>query len=245
MVYNLLSQLKSKQISNYEIIIVTPDTKLIANMKETLSITCSSVTNSYHLDKLIYVNSFLSHYIDKIKKKISTTTTTSSIVKVVNDMKNLHYKFDFIEYNGGLSMNPNSNVRHLIGLNDLLHENGVIGITYFTKNKHVDNIKKLLLSQNNTYFLPFSLERNRFIQQYLIDNNMNSFINDHELIASLGGERHAYERNYIPHKVMDLEQTVEWKTFTQIEVTAMIESAGNEYSIYTYIYSYYIYYYLI
>ena len=34
MIYNLLSQFESKNIKNFEIVIVTPDTKLIANMKE-------------------------------------------------------------------------------------------------------------------------------------------------------------------------------------------------------------------
>lgn len=78
------------------------------------------------------------------------TYVQTSLSKIANDKKKKKKTskddsplFDFIEYNGGISLDPlyQSNLR---GLGQLLEEEGAIGVTYFTRNVHREAIKTMV-----------------------------------------------------------------------------------------------------
>jgi len=212
MVFNLIGSLEKEDIVSYEIVVVTPDAALIQYMKDTLDTICVEETEVTS-QQVKYVSMFLKPYLESLSLKRGQHPPVSSA-------------FDYIEYNGGLSMDADGSRSHLLRLGQILHDDGVIGMTYFSTNKHVDAVKSLLRGQNKLFFFPFSLERNRLIQQYLVDRKLEAYKKDWELIALMGGERNAFRRSHIPHKLLELEAPVNWTTYSQSDVVRIVAELG-------------------
>lgn len=77
---------------------------------------------------------------------------------------------------------------HLTSFQKMLKSDGVIGLTYFTKNIHQMKIKRLLDNRNESFHYPFSYESRRFVSQYLDDNGFQGFKKDYDLHHFLAGD---------------------------------------------------------
>ena len=211
MVFNLIGSLEKEDILSYEIVVVSPDATLIQFMKDTLQMTCAGeLEEEVSSQQVQYVQMLLMPFLGS-RKRMQTPAPPA---------------FDYIEYNGGMSMDAAGCRSHLLGLRQILHDDGVIGMTYFSSNSHVDAVRALLRGQNKLFFFPFSLERNRLIQQYLVDHKLEKHKKDWELVALMGGERHAFRRSYVPHSLLELEAAVNWTTYSQSEVVRIVGEQG-------------------
>lgn len=162
-IYNLIGFRSRHQIiKSMEIVIITNDdrsTKILETIKQ-----CG-----YSTKEIKVINKTLDEYL-----KMFSTSPPSQL-------------FDYIEYFGGLSKTPNYKA-HLNGFQKLLNSDGVIGLTYFTKNIHQMKIKRLLENSNSSFHYPFSYESQRLVAQYLEDNGFNLFTKDSDLHNFLGGD---------------------------------------------------------
>ena len=222
MVFNLIGSLEKEDILSYEVVVVTPDAALIEFMKHTLEQTCAEETEEVAVQHVRYVPMLLKPFLESLKRQ----QEEKGEEKGGQQQTSAPLDFDYIEYNGGMSMDAAGCRSHLLGLGQILHDDGVIGMTYFSTNSHVDAVRSLLRGQNKLFFFPFSLERNRLIQQYLVDRKLEAHKKDWELVALMGGERHAFRRSYVPHTLLELEAPVNWTTYSQSEVVRIVGEQG-------------------
>jgi len=159
-IYNLIGFKRRYQIiKSMEIVIITNDDRS-TNILETI-IRCG-----YSTKEIKIINKSLDDYLKN--------TNPSQL-------------FDYIEYFGGISKSTNYK-SHLHSFQKLLNTNGVIGLTYFTKNIHQMKIKTLLESSNSSFHYPFSYESQRLVVQYLEDNGLRLFTKDSDLHNFLAGD---------------------------------------------------------
>lgn len=93
-------------------------------------------------------------------------------------------KFDYIEYNGGMSRSA-SYLKDLGSLEGILATDGVIGVTALAANKHVRDIQALLQSRNTSVHKPFSEEAARLVRQYFKTNGLNIRASDDDELTFL------------------------------------------------------------
>ncbi len=62
---------------------------------------------------------------------------------------------------------------------------GVIGVTYFTKNKHVSHIQHLLRTRNQSAHLSFSAESRYALEGYLDLHGLGALNKDSDLMTML------------------------------------------------------------
>jgi hypothetical protein len=139
---------------------------------------------------------------------------------VVNTFSRSRF-FDFIEYNGGISIDSKYK-HHLELFHKVLTPTGVIGLTYFTKNIHEKSIKSQVNSRNLTHFIPFSIEKKRFILQYLRFHNLDFVLDDKQLLIFLGTE--PLERQIPPKSASEVISSVNWVAFRKDEVSEVLSS---------------------
>ena len=121
--------------------------------------------------------------------------------------------FDYIEYNGGLSMSPNpqEDLRHF---KDLLTRDGIIGATYFAKTIHQAALDDMVKEYNATSNAAFSSNPSNLIKGYLLHNGLGHFAKDRSLIDFFtpqkgDGERETRKRAiYSKSQAIDLVKKV-------------------------------------
>lgn len=202
MVESVLGYFHRAQFPHYRISIVLNSPQSILTVQESIQY-CGKLSGiagiSNHIE---YIESdltdFLKGLIDQNKNSI-----------------NGKHEFDYIEFNGGLSKSPDYS-KQLQYFQELLSKDGVLGLTYFTKNKHEIAIRNQLRLSNPSAFKPFSYEAKRFIQVYLETHGMDFLTKDEELIMFLGGE--PAQRKYPASSVTDLVPPHNWTSFSREEV---------------------------
>jgi hypothetical protein len=203
MLFNLLGQLQRQPVQDFEVAVVTPDEELVQYI-ETLVAACHAALLPATAAKIRYHN--------------------ASLLVFAADPKMNTGKFDYIEYNGGLSKaeDPATELRVLYAL--LHDEGGAVGLTYFTRNHHAERIHRLVDERNATAMIPFSMEATRLVNAYLSQHKLSAFKNDKELIVHLGGE-------WVPHanilyKPSQTHPRKRWTMYSRAEAVKLVEDAG-------------------
>lgn len=166
MVMSLIGAIERLQFKYYEVTVVAASERKLFEVKEMIA-GCSSVAGLRPNIKVTYVNESLETYLDS--------------------RANMHHRFDFIEYNGGMSFSPNYSF-HLSKLKGVLTEKGVIGVTYFTDNRHVRQVRELIRQRNVSAHVPFSVDPLNIIKSYLEMNDLSFLSEDQDIITVMGGE---------------------------------------------------------
>eukprot|EP01035_Chromulina_nebulosa_P025391 gene25391-33141_t len=165
MVYSFIGNMENLGFKNYEITIVTPSEGLKNQIAESIR----SCTRYYQFKSIAKIN-YMIQSLEDFGSKLSNSK-----------------RFDYIEYNGGLSKSV-SYAQHLRIMKSMLTSKGVMGVTYFTDNKHVHATRHLLSNRNHSAHLPFSVDPAYLLEGYLDLNGLSGFKNDLELLTLLGGE---------------------------------------------------------
>lgn len=210
MIYNLLGVFQREKFGFYEIIIVSEDIEKINLIKENINYCGQKLEIKF--GKVVYKTLSLKDYLNTTVKSLKTKGVKTQL-------------FDYIEYNGGISISDQYSTQ-LSNFNLLLKpKKGVIGLTYFSSNQHVKTIRTLLQQRNPNTFVPFSVEASRFIKTYLELHNLKSLSKDPQLIAFLGGE--AVETGFVAtDESILIDNRVNWRGWTQNEVLNMLEEVG-------------------
>jgi hypothetical protein len=195
-VYNLLGQFQRAGYENFEIDVVTSDNSKILEMKADFQL-CQSVVQ-FQTEQLRFESVSIDSFFD---------------LENVED-------YDYIEYNGGVSIDPNFS-NHLRLFRDHLSEDGVIGLTYFSNNSHVRELKGQIDKMQVKQFIPFSLETKRLIKEYLEMNRLGLLANDEHLMYFLGAEPR--KRAYPPKSVEDLAPAVNWKAYKRQDIREILD----------------------
>ena len=120
---------------------------------------------------------------------------------------------------------------HLNGFQKILKSDGVIGLTYFTKNVHQMKLKRLLDNRNDSFHYPFSYESHRLVSQYLDDNGLHIFRKDRDLHMFLAGDIHGilqYNKIALNPNEKYSRKPTEGLVFTQREIIDIINKCNLE-----------------
>lgn len=144
-----------------EIVILTTDPAIVKQLKDDIS-SCSSLALSY----------------------ISIKNT--SINDYYKENKNAANSYDYIEYNGGINYNTDSNVMlHLSIFEKLLLHDGVLGLSFFLSNVHTKTLYTMIKSMTATNLFETSKARELMVKYYLESCNFHIYANDKELVSFL------------------------------------------------------------
>jgi len=115
--------------------------------------------------------------------------------------------FNYIEYYGGAG-DAATVAAHLAYLREMLCDTGVVGFSHFTKNVHVDNLRRMLENRNDRASTPFSQEGERLVQGYLTyTRDLAQWNRDQTLIRYLAAcHKDTAELFFSPPDVVDLVQ---------------------------------------
>ena len=209
MIYNLIGFFDRTGFTAYEIVVVSEE-KIISEIKTTLS-SCSINLKNRHVS-ITYSQTSLTDYLRTAltRKKFQTAAGMNSVL------------FDYIEYTYGMSIAEDYE-SELSSFKQLLQPEGVIGLTYFAKNHHVDNIRKATSNKNTSALIPFCMENSRFIKSYLDLNGMSFLTRDQALLWYLGAESAPH---YCPVLISQVAPSYEWTGFTQSEVLSALSGLG-------------------
>lgn len=200
MVENLIGFFQSERFSAFHITIVSDNSGVIDFVKSKFA-SCAA---------------FIS--IDNSKIEFVGT----SLVEFLRKAQIIRSKYDFIEYNGGLSIDENSS-ENLAGFRNILSPTGVIGVTYFSSNRHFDILKSHISLLNKTVLLPFSIESTRYVRQYLKLNKLDFMASDDQLLTFLGGE--PINRKYPNDKLGNVVPSVRWRGYTKNQISDILGDA--------------------
>ena len=120
---------------------------------------------------------------------------------------------------------------HLNGFQKILKPDGVLGLTYFTKNIHQMKIKRLIDNRNDSFHYPFSYESHRLVSQYLDDNGLHIFRKDRDLHMFLAGDIHGilqYNKIALNPNEKYSRKPTEGLVFTQNEIIDIINKCNLE-----------------
>jgi hypothetical protein len=146
---------------NIDILILTKDTTIVKQLKDTIAL-CSSSALAY------------------------TAIKVSSIIDYYNSNKNDVNTIDYIEYNGGISRNTNDDVTiHLSIFKKLLVSDGVIGISFFVTNVHSQALQSMIDNMASSNLFEASQARELLVKYYLESSNLFIYANDKELVSFL------------------------------------------------------------
>ena len=146
---------------NIDIVILTKDTTIVKQLKDTIAL-CSSSALAY------------------------TAIKVSSIIDYYNSNKNDVNTIDYIEYNGGISRNTNDDVTiHLSIFKKLLVSDGVIGISFFVTNVHSQALQSMIDNMASSNLFEASKARELLVKYYLESSNLFIYANDKELVSFL------------------------------------------------------------
>jgi len=192
MVQNLIGVFEMEKFSNYHITIVTDDETILDYLSLQFSV-CGS-----------YVRIDMSK-IEIFRMPLSQFLRDTS--------KTFQLNYDFVEYNGGMSIDSNCSF-HLDGLKALLAEKGIIGVTYFASNHHITTLKSHLEMLNQSVMFPFSSDARRYIKQYFSVHKLDFMGNDEQLLTFLSDHLVPNERS----------PTKKWKTFDRMNIVSLLKS---------------------
>jgi hypothetical protein len=200
MVEYLIGFFQSEKFSAFHITVVSNKSDAIEFLKSKLTACAAYI----HCDstKLDFINTSLDIFVKKAQI--------------------LGSKYDFIEYNGGLSIDENY-IENLAGFRDILSPIGVIGVTYFSSNRHIDIINTHLSMLNKTVFLPFSMESARYVRQYLKLHKLDFMSSDDQLMAFLGAE--PISRKYPNDKLVNVIPSVRWRSYMKDDIIHVLEDS--------------------
>ena len=205
MVANLIGQIDRESGLAHEIVVVTPDQQVAEEIKHRIA--ACGATIAGQPPRVQYIFSNLDDFL--IEKRDS-------------DVRN-EDKFDYVEYNGGASKSTDA-ASQLSGLHKLLHNDGVIGLTYFARNHHVTKSRQLVDERDVNAMIPFSLDASRIVRTYLDRNKLGLFKMDEELIVHLGGQRR--KRSSMMYQASELEPRADWYMFKASEISRLAELNG-------------------
>jgi hypothetical protein len=209
-IYQLLGYLSRMNFSHFKIYIVVEDRHRILEIQDDLKL-CSSVTS------------------------LSTRSVIFENLRLDDFFADIDEKFDYIEYNCGVSVDPDYMI-HLHLITESLSDDGIIGtillllifflsavpgVTYFAANFHVDNIRAQLQQRLSNFFVPFSLTRKSFILQYLEIHGMKFMTDDQQLLRLLGAE---LNEGLIPKTLTELSAVIKAKAFKKTEIIELFGS---------------------
>ena len=235
MLYHMLGSFARAGSSNFEITVVAGSKEVAKQLSETIKVCSAALGVSISPAHIAYKTGSLDAYLREAGALVRRRAHTPDKADLL--------RFDYIEYNGGLSIVGGSGsgdgdgnvgssgqqqqraegrlMKQLRGLDLLLRVGGAVGLTYFAQNQHLQNLRAMLRSRDLTRFRPFSLEPGRLVQQYLRAHGKTSLLEDRQLMLMLGAE--PIERMYPPQRTQELVAPVQWRAFTQQEVLQLLE----------------------
>eukprot|EP01034_Spumella_vulgaris_P023136 gene23136-29329_t len=210
--FNLVGFFDRVEFSNYHIHVALSDASSIDSIRETLSV-CAGTLKSKGALAITYEQTELTPYLRTAANKLRSMSSFSS----------QSARFDYIEYSGGVSVET-QHPEQLVLMREILTDEGVLGLTYFAKNHHVDKIRRFMETKNTSAMPPFSLETGRLVRSYLDLHKMPFLKDDAALVTFLGGE--PVKRKHPPAYLSDVVPNVKWRAFSQSEVLSAAQSAG-------------------
>jgi hypothetical protein len=91
--------------------------------------------------------------------------------------------FDYIEYNGGVSMSDDA-AQEMSLMRDVLHPGGVLGVSYFSRSVWQEELHSLMAAQNTSYNpASFSADSDHILQSYLNLRGLSAYAEDSQLFA--------------------------------------------------------------
>jgi hypothetical protein len=169
--YNLVGFFLRNKSFRGDITVVTQDINLANQAQEVLESCIFRQEGTYTISyKIIRLTDYLFR-VSEENAKLSSMYQT---------------KFDYIEYNSGLSTSTEATT-HLTFFSEILAPNGVLGLTYFGANHHQQTIRSLVKNRNSSAHHPFSQQAERIVEAYLCANQMCDLTNDDELVQFLAG----------------------------------------------------------
>lgn len=205
MLYNLLGYLQRLKFDNFEIVVLTTENGY-ADLIQSMIKQCGAFFRvQYPLRKVQFVFDSL-----------------TSLSKNPSLHPLMQQSFDYIEYNGGLSITNEQQIELQV-LRSFLKHSGCIGLTYFANNIHVRNIREQIRLADTEAMKPFSLETKRLISFYLEANKMETLVSDIQLMTFLGAE--PAMRQYPPNARGDMVPPMNWTAFHMPEVVSLLQQS--------------------
>jgi hypothetical protein len=207
--FNLVGFFDRVDFKNYRIHVVVSDASRIASM-EAMFVTCGGRLKADTALPITYEHTDLTTFLKVAVNKVRRLSPVSS-------SSSLPFRFDYIEYSGGMSVEE-THPEQLMLLKESLTPEGVLGLTYFARNHHVDKLRRFRETKNTSALPPFSLETGRLVRSYLDLHKMSFLKEDSALVTFLGGE--PVPRTHPPRFLSEVAPSVEWRAFSQSEVEA-------------------------
>lgn len=172
-IYSLLVFAKKYKLeSKLEIIVLTSNQQMEAEIRGTAQFCLSTVSSLLSSIKFI------------------TWDATGRISQALK-ASNYGY-FDYIEYNGGISLDPNY-LEHLADLKMMIGKSGVLGVTAFVQNLYQERISSTLRSHYNPdAHIPFSTDTTKLIKEMLITFGLERYTKDNQLLITLANPNTRY-----------------------------------------------------
>jgi hypothetical protein len=162
MVLHLVSKFISEGISNFSVFVVSTDEVKLHQV-------------------ILLLETCLHDFKDAIASKVQVLSISMFDIPI-------EMQFHFIEYNGGLSKDPDYE-NSLSHLKQLLHPKyGILSVTFFSNNSIFADLRQLRQNQNFHHMIPFSLEPSRLIKQFLKLQELEFLVHDNEIVQALGSE---------------------------------------------------------
>jgi hypothetical protein len=206
--FNLVGFFDRVDFSNYRIHVVTSDAARIAAM-EAMFVTCGG--------RLKVAGAALPVTYEQVDLTTYLRVAASKLRRLSPESSSLPFRFDYIEYSGGMSVEE-THPEQLALMRQVLSPEGVLGLTYFARNHHVDKLRRFRKTKNTSALPPFSLETARLVRSYLDLHKMSFLKEDAALVTFLGGE--PVPRTHPPRFLSEVAPSVEWRAFSQDEVEA-------------------------
>ena len=205
MIYGLIGNFATLDFKNFELYILSPKDLIEEDIRGHLEY-CSMIAKFNKLVSIIFIHQSLDSYFNT-RSRSSTFDTY----------------FDYIEYNGGLSMSQ-SYMNHLSQLGKLLSDRGVIGLTYFPSNIHVETLRSIMQTRNVSAHMPFSYDMTNAVKEYLNLYDMAFLSKDKQILNLLGGD--IYNSPFPFMKETDIVMPYQWNTYKQAEVIDILQQTG-------------------
>lgn len=221
----------AKKNSNilFEFVVVSPNANMEAYIHTSMEVCEHKALANVNME---FIQSTLLEYLQNIHTHIHTPTHTHTR-KHTYVHTHARKKYNYIEYYGGINIHnsTHTHTQELNLMNDVLSDtHGVIGLTYFTKNIHTQNMFKLLQQQHTNTSIsthpPFSQQAFYSIHTYL-DTYKMSFLKEDEMLMHFFDARRQKPVADPTHaqKRLGLSLGI---PYSQHEVEKLVKDAGYE-----------------
>lgn len=168
MVANLVSFSLQRMNAKIHIVVATRSQDLIESLTHTISM-CGSIVGKESIVMETHIVNDLTAWLGEMADSFWAEGQAHA------------EHFDYIEYNGGLSLSPSphEDLKHFM---DLLTPDGVIGATYFAETVHQAALDALVDGQNASANPAFSSTPSHLIKGYLHHHGLGHFATDRPLI---------------------------------------------------------------